>query len=550
MKTLIKSSLVFATLMASTSALASTPDWKVSEASGSVSIVRDGKVLTAKENSALEAGDVIRTGDKGRAVLVRGKEFVVVSPRAELQLAEPEKTGPVIQFFQNIGNALFKIEKKATPHFGVKTPYLAAVVKGTTFNVSVSQAKASVQVTEGAVEVATNDDLEAALLTPGLVGLVGADSQDSLVVIAGNRASGDMSGTIVRGTPDIVTSAPVQSSRAEAPGLQIAAANASENSRVATFASLDTEVVSQAGNGVFNANDNGAANSDRAGNASGNGNADFGLETAIEAVLGAGDGNGIGNAKGNGNGNGNGNGPANAGRNGGDETGTGATVIEVPAAGISTGVNGGGNAVPGAGIDKAKGQNGSDNDNGRGKGAGGSDELDGSGVEIGIDAGKSGDIGESSFDAGVTGNGPPGNGSPGNGVGKGRGKGGPDDSDDINVGIDIGFGTGNGSDDGNKGHVNDDDRDDDDNPGKGNKGGNKDGNRGPDGDELAFDVGADLGLGLDAPGLEEGSQGDEGNRGGGRGPAAGEDAFGNDQETDPQGNGNGMEDRGNLFHQF
>ena len=80
---------------------------------------------------------------------------MVISPKAELKVAVPEQTGPVVQFFQNIGNALFKIEKKSTPHFGVKTPYLAAVVKGTTFNVSVSQDNSSVQVTEGVVEVAT-----------------------------------------------------------------------------------------------------------------------------------------------------------------------------------------------------------------------------------------------------------------------------------------------------------------------------------------------------------------------------------------------------------
>ncbi|TRD11952.1 hypothetical protein FGU71_08845 [Erythrobacter insulae] len=205
---LAKRTIAFAAFLASTSALASTPDWKVSEASGSVSIVRGGQVLTATKNSELEPGDLIRTGAKGRAVLVRGEEFVVVSPRAELQVAEPQEAGPVIQFFQYLGNALFKIEKKTTPHFGVKTPYMAAVVKGTTFNVSVSASRASVQVTEGAVEVATNNDLEAALLTPGLVGLVGADDLESLMVIAPGRSEGENISATVRGAPNFVSAPP------------------------------------------------------------------------------------------------------------------------------------------------------------------------------------------------------------------------------------------------------------------------------------------------------------------------------------------------------
>ncbi len=214
-----KRSLALAALLASTSALAATPDWKVSEVSGSVTVSRGGKVLTVHQGSTLRAGDVIRTGSKGRAVLVRGKEFVVVSPDAQLKVAVPEESGPVVQFFQYLGNALFKIEKKSTPHFGVKTPYLAAVVKGTTFNVSVGADRSSVQVTEGAVEVATGDDLEAALITPGLIGFVDADDAGELVVIAGNRAGEDLSGAIVRGTPEFVRKPPqARSEQGNRPG--------------------------------------------------------------------------------------------------------------------------------------------------------------------------------------------------------------------------------------------------------------------------------------------------------------------------------------------
>ncbi|MEL6530078.1 MAG: FecR domain-containing protein [Pseudomonadota bacterium] len=208
MITTAKRSLAMVALLASTSALAATPDWRVSEVSGSVTIARSGKVLNARQDTTLRPGDVIRTGKKGRAVLVRGKEFVVVSPDAKLKVAVPEETGPVTQFFQYLGNALFKIEKKSTPHFGVKTPYLAAVVKGTTFNVSVGSDRSSVQVTEGAVEVATGNDLEAALITPGLIGYVDADDAGELFVISGGRSGEDLSGAVVRGAPEFVAKPP------------------------------------------------------------------------------------------------------------------------------------------------------------------------------------------------------------------------------------------------------------------------------------------------------------------------------------------------------
>src|SRR3546814_1605096 len=58
---------------------------------------------------------------------------------------------------ESAGNIVFSIKKKLTPHFGVQTPYLAAVVKGTTFSVTVDGTGASVQVVEGAVEVSTLD---------------------------------------------------------------------------------------------------------------------------------------------------------------------------------------------------------------------------------------------------------------------------------------------------------------------------------------------------------------------------------------------------------
>ncbi|MCV6603859.1 MAG: FecR domain-containing protein, partial [Porticoccaceae bacterium] len=48
------------------------------------------------------------------------------------------------------------VNKKDRRHFAVKTPYLAAVVKGTTFTVDVRQGKAHVRVTSGKVGVSSH----------------------------------------------------------------------------------------------------------------------------------------------------------------------------------------------------------------------------------------------------------------------------------------------------------------------------------------------------------------------------------------------------------
>ncbi|QUL36766.1 FecR family protein [Erythrobacter sp. JK5] len=504
-----KKSLALAALLASTSAFAAAPDWRVSEASGNVTVERGGTVLDARQNTVLLPGDILRTGNKGRAVLVRGKEFVVVSPDAKLQVAVPEKSGPVVQFFQYLGNALFKIEKKSTPHFGVKTPYLAAVVKGTTFNVSVGAERSSVQVTEGAVEVATGDDLEAALLTPGLIGLVEGSDAGELVVIAGSRAGEDLSGAVVRGSPEFRATPPqARSNRSgnlgapgasgSTPAAQRTANGHREGSPIA-LSLLDDDVaggelIRAALAGAENGNDSAAETI-------------FGARSTARQVVVEQRDQGVGSDR--------------------DDTeviGSGASA-EAP-------VDEGSADVEIVGDD---GDNGHGNDPDRsdetnpGRGKGGGDEADGSGIELDVDAGND-PVGieiDAGIDAGIDG------GSEEQDVGADLGlTSGPDDDDEDD------------DDDGNRGHGNDDDGDDDDNPDKGNGQGRLSADEADgSGIELDIDVGEasavaqlDLGFGGDT----EGSQGviidvgadldldlddDDGNRG-----------HGNDDDDDDEDN--------------
>ena len=164
-------------------AQAGTKSWHISESNGEVSVETGSGVRAASRGQSLKAGDAVRTGASGRAVIVRGGEYVIVSPKSRVRITKPEETGAITQIFQSVGSALFRIDKKETPHFGVKTPYLAAVVKGTTFNVTVTESGATVQVTEGRVEVATLDGGASDMIVPGRIGRVDANDRQLLKVL-------------------------------------------------------------------------------------------------------------------------------------------------------------------------------------------------------------------------------------------------------------------------------------------------------------------------------------------------------------------------------
>ncbi len=164
-------------MLSTGAAYAGSPGWTVSEASGSVAITRAGVSNAsfnriASKGGKVGEGDIIATGPNGRAVIVRGEEYVIVAPNSRLRLVDTTETNTLTQFFQSAGNSVFKIKKKSTPHFGVQTPYLAAVVKGTTFSVTVTPTGAAIQVTEGRVQVSTLDGAATHLVIPGEIGMV------------------------------------------------------------------------------------------------------------------------------------------------------------------------------------------------------------------------------------------------------------------------------------------------------------------------------------------------------------------------------------------
>ena len=163
---------VFATAVALTATCpafaAEGGTWSVSKSSGEVWIT-NGEVQQASLNPAdnLKPGDTIRTGRNGRVLLVRGEESILVAPNSVVGLPGEPKEGLSTTIVQQAGSILLEVEKRNVKHFEVETPYLAAVVKGTQFRVSVNAASTSVDVVRGQVEVTDFRSGQIAQVMPG-----------------------------------------------------------------------------------------------------------------------------------------------------------------------------------------------------------------------------------------------------------------------------------------------------------------------------------------------------------------------------------------------
>lgn len=157
--------------------------WTVTQASGDVRVVRNGlQPASLQVRASLAPGDVVATGATGRVVLVRGGDYVVVAPGSRLLLPKQETSG-FTRLLQQVGTMLYKVQHTGVPHFEVKTPLLAAVVKGTSFTVVVDDKRAAVQVTDGLVEVSSADGAARQLVEKGVTVYVGHDRPGAIVTV-------------------------------------------------------------------------------------------------------------------------------------------------------------------------------------------------------------------------------------------------------------------------------------------------------------------------------------------------------------------------------
>ncbi len=123
---LVRNIGIAAALLTGTAAIASDSSWSISEANGQVSVMRDDKAIYGAKGTELEVGDVIRTSKGARAVLVRGDEFHIVSPNAQVRIVKVQEDSTATKILKFVGNML----SSNTKHSTLSRPPEAAVVKG------------------------------------------------------------------------------------------------------------------------------------------------------------------------------------------------------------------------------------------------------------------------------------------------------------------------------------------------------------------------------------------------------------------------------------
>ncbi|MGJ4905407.1 FecR family protein [Bradyrhizobium sp. HKCCYLS2058] len=142
--------------------------WLVSKSSGEVWVTTQGAAqVSLGREDPLKPGDTIRTGPTGRVRLTRGAETIVIAPNSEVGLPTAARDGMATTILQRAGSILLDVEKRNVQHFEVETPYLAAVVKGTQFSVTISGRSTKVEVSRGQVQVSDFKTGQIAQVMPG-----------------------------------------------------------------------------------------------------------------------------------------------------------------------------------------------------------------------------------------------------------------------------------------------------------------------------------------------------------------------------------------------
>jgi hypothetical protein len=183
--------------------------WTVSKSSGDVWLTSSGtQPVSLTDSATLKPGDNIRTGQNGRVLLARGEETILISPNSVIGIPKEEKEGLSTTILQQAGSILLEVEKRNENHFAVETPYLAAVVKGTQFRVSVSKYGSTVDVLRGKVEVADFKSGQHAFVLPGQTAKVSTQGRGGLSL----NGPGSLS-PIQQGKPRAPSVEPVSASK-------------------------------------------------------------------------------------------------------------------------------------------------------------------------------------------------------------------------------------------------------------------------------------------------------------------------------------------------
>jgi hypothetical protein len=227
-------------------------DWLVERVSGTAwATSASHQRLQLKPHMTVAEGLTISTSQSGRVRLVSDGSSISLSPGSVAVVSSRGFFVRKTQVVQQVGMIEFDVEKRSRPYFFIETPYLAAVVKGTKFTVTVSNTSAALNVERGLVHVTD--------LASGESADVGRGQQAAARRgAAGLRTAGKTIPCITPGTPVAPSIAP--------PGRQLASFSAMRAERQ----SLGKDSDQEAGGGASGAGD-GSGNGGGKGDGNGNG---------------------------------------------------------------------------------------------------------------------------------------------------------------------------------------------------------------------------------------------------------------------------------------
>lgn len=107
---------------------------------------------TIRRGMTLPSSSWVHTGRGGRLKLNRGRETIRFSPNT-LVAIKKRRWQRMTRLEQRSGSVRVKVNKRARPHMQVRNRYMTAVVKGTTFRVSMNGRGGKVTVSSGLVGV-------------------------------------------------------------------------------------------------------------------------------------------------------------------------------------------------------------------------------------------------------------------------------------------------------------------------------------------------------------------------------------------------------------
>lgn len=131
--------------------------WTVARLTGKAWLVSAEGHERLQRGTEVPPGLTIETTSGARVLLVQGETSISIGPNSVMAISALRSSDSYTTVLHQLGQLDVDVEKRAAPHLEVVTPFLAAVVKGTRFQVGVTGSGASVAVVRGLVSVSDYD---------------------------------------------------------------------------------------------------------------------------------------------------------------------------------------------------------------------------------------------------------------------------------------------------------------------------------------------------------------------------------------------------------